>query len=141
MLHSVPASSTLPQHESNATHPIFDFLMLAPQDLSSCFVGNFIDICQEHSTLPIGCWSGGQIGDLHSKNFQSLLLSIESKQSGQQLPFTKDTVDSIIEECEKHKSYLDWFACYARKPPAGEEGIEQSTLDSIYEFVEGFVDV
>jgi hypothetical protein len=141
MLYSSSTPLTLAsQHESNASHPIFGFLMLAPQKLSSSFVGNFIDICQAHSTLPLGDWGDGQIGTLHSKNFQNLLSSIESKHE-KQLPITKSTVDSILEECGRYKSYLDWFACYARKPPVGDEEIEQSTLDSIYEFVEGFVDV
>ncbi|CEP07475.1 hypothetical protein [Parasitella parasitica] len=126
-------------HESSTNHPIFSLLMVAPQEPATSFIGNFIDICQEHATLPIGGWEGGQIGNLHSLNFKSLLQSIISKD--EELPLNKSLVDSIIEECERYKSYLDWFSCYARKPPLEGEQIEQSTLDSIYEFVEGFVDV
>ncbi|KAL9539216.1 hypothetical protein MBANPS3_010399 [Mucor bainieri] len=141
MLHSGSTSLAFKaQHESNTNHPIFSFLMVAPQKPATSFVGNFIDICQEHATLPIGGWGGGQIGNLHGLNFKSLLQSIESKHE-QELPLNKSIVDSILEECDRYKSYLDWYACYARKPPLEDEQIEQSTLDSIYEFVEGFVDV
>lgn len=141
MLHSGSASLAFKaQHESNTNHPIFSFLMVAPQKPATSFVGNFIDICQEHATLPIGGWGGGQIGNLHGLNFKSLLQSIESKHE-QELPLSKSVVDNILEECDRYKSYLDWYACYARKPPLEDEQIEQSTLDSIYEFVEGFVDV
>lgn len=140
--------------------------MLAPQQPASSFVGNFIDICQEHATLPLGGWGGGQIGDLHGANFKSLLSSLNMKKpSGVTpqtlqtldekldalslnsnanneplLPLPKNTVNTILEECDRYKSYLDWFACYARKP-LDDDQLEQSTLDSIYEFVDGFVDV
>jgi hypothetical protein len=112
--------------------------MLAPQQPSSSFIGNFIDICQEHSTLPLGGWGGGQIGDLHGANFKGLLSSIQS--TDESLSLSKNSVDSILDECDRYKSYLDWFSCYARKP-LNDDQLEQSTLDSIYEFVEGFVDV
>lgn len=128
------------QHESNINHPIFSFLMLAPQHPSVSFVGNFIDICQEHATLPLGSWEGGQLGKLHSHNFEMFLSSLQYKDPPS-TPFSKQTLDDIMDECERYKSYLDWFACYARKPPIEDQEIEQSTLDSIYEFVEGFVDV
>lgn len=124
--------------------------MLAPQHSSdSFFTTNFIDICQEHTTLPLGGWGGGQIGNLHGENFKSLLSSIQyrptialldEKMKKLQLPLAKSTIHTIFDECEQHKSYLDWFACYARKP-LDDDQLEQSTLDSIYEFVEGFVDV
>ncbi|KAI8638158.1 hypothetical protein BD408DRAFT_394526 [Parasitella parasitica] len=141
ILHSGNASFSInSHHESSTNHPIFSLLMVALQDPARSFVGNFIDICQEHATLPIGGWGGGQIGNLHGMNFKSLLQSVESKQE-QELPLSRSLIDSIIDECEQNKSYLDWFACYARKPPLEDEQIEQSTLDSIYEFVEGFVDV
>jgi hypothetical protein len=161
-------------YESNTNHPIFTFLMLAPQQPASSFIGNFIDICQEHSTLPLGGWGGGPIGNLHGANFKSLLSSINTKRRGSvssvsttattattldekleslsidsnnpagghplELPLPKNTVSSILDECDRYKSYLDWFSCYARKP-LDDDQLEQSTLDSIYEFVDGFVDV
>lgn len=147
MLYSQKSNITQ-QHDSSTTntnHPIFSFLMLAPQLPAASFVGSFIDICQQHATLPLGDWQQGdkQLGKLHSLNFENMLSSIQCR-DGTPTPLTKQCVTDIMEECERYKSYFDWFACYARKPPLiveNQETIEQSTLDSIYEFVEGFVDV
>ncbi|KAI9273153.1 hypothetical protein EDC94DRAFT_594020 [Helicostylum pulchrum] len=136
VLHKSPSVSS---YESNTNHPIFTFLMLAPQENATSFIGNFIDICQEHTTLPLGGWDQGQIGNLHSLNFKHLLCSLQSLEHDS-VPLSKEAVDSILEECGQNKSYLDWFSCYARKP-LHDDQLEQSTLDSIYEFVEGFVDV
>lgn len=126
-------------YESNTNHPIFTFLMLAPQKQHQSFMINFTDICQEHTALGLGGWDTRQISDLHSLNFRHLLSSLSSLDHIM-LPLSKEVIEAIFEECDQYSSYLDWFACYARKP-LNEDQLEQNTLDSIYEFVEGFVDV
>ncbi|KAG2211826.1 hypothetical protein INT47_004512 [Mucor saturninus] len=125
-------------YESNTNHPIFTCLMLAPQQPSNSPEGHFIDIQQERAVLPLGDWGGGQIEELHVANFKNLLRSIQSTDEALS-PLSKHSVDSILDECNYYKSYLDWFSCYARKP-FNDDQLEQSTLDSIYEFVDGFVD-
>ncbi|KAG1405042.1 hypothetical protein G6F58_010086 [Rhizopus delemar] len=123
--------------ESNTHHPIFTFLMMTtPQQPTINFLGHFLDISQDHVALPIGHWTGQQLDVLHTQNFKSFLTALHV----QERPLGKKEVDDILEECERYKSYLDWFACYARKP-SGQEELEQSTLDSIDEFVQGFVDI
>ncbi|KAI8983992.1 hypothetical protein BDF20DRAFT_857399 [Mycotypha africana] len=146
--------------ESTNNHPIFSFLLLNPNDdghsSGNSFIGRFIDICQEHAVLPLGDWPDNgdpKIAKLHSLNFQLLLSSITTNNVGRNSQrmhmqqttswplVDKETIHTILDECDRYRSYLDWFACYARKPPLENEQIQQSTLDSIYEFVEGFVDV
>lgn len=112
--------------------------MLAPQQPANSFVSNFIDISQECAVLPLGDWGGGQIEELHVANFKNLLLSIQGTDESI-TALSKNSVDSIFDECQQYKSYLDWFSCYARKP-LGDDQLEQSTLDYINEFVDGFVD-
>lgn len=112
--------------------------MLAPQQPGHTLMGHFIDIQQERAILPLGDWGGGQIEELHVANFRNLISSIQSTDESLS-PLNKSSVDAILDECNQYKSYLDWFSCYARKP-LNDDQLEQSTLDSIYEFVDGFED-
>ncbi|RCH87911.1 hypothetical protein CU098_008333 [Rhizopus stolonifer] len=123
--------------ESNTHHPIFTFLMMTtPQQPTIHFLGHFLDISQDHVALPVGHWTGQQLDILHTQNFKSFLTALHV----QDRPLAKKEIDDILEECERYKSYLDWFACYARKP-SNQDDLEQNTLDSIDEFVQGFVDI
>ncbi|KAI8076439.1 S-adenosyl-L-methionine-dependent methyltransferase [Gilbertella persicaria] len=142
LLYAGSLATKATQHDSTTSHPIFSYLTLAtsPQKPATSFIGSFIDISQEHATLPLG-WGGNQISTLHAKNFMGFLTGLQSKNQEIQVPMNKHMIDDVMDECERYKSYLDWFSCYARKPPMDDEHIDQSTLDSIHEFVEGFVDV
>ncbi|KAG1448962.1 hypothetical protein G6F56_008792 [Rhizopus delemar] len=111
-------------------------MMTTPQQPTIHFLGHFLDISQDHVALPVGHWTGQQLDILHTQNFKSFLTALHV----QDRPLAKKEIDDILEECERYKSYLDWFACYARKP-SNQDDLEQNTLDSIDEFVQGFVDI
>ncbi|KAG1455829.1 hypothetical protein G6F46_001400 [Rhizopus delemar] len=122
--------------ESNTQHPLFAFLTVStPQQPTISFLGHFIDISQDHVALPLGYWTEQQLDCLHTDNFKKFLssLHVPDKTLG------KQEVNAILEECERYKSYLNWFICYARKSPKQDK--LKHTLDSIDEFVQGFIDI
>lgn len=121
--------------ESNTHHPIFTFLMMT-QDHTLSFLGHFVDITQEHVAIPIGNWTGQQLDKLHTQNVKSFLSTIHLKERR----LTTQEINEIIDECGRYNSYLDYFACYAKKP-SRQDNLEQNTIDSINEFVQGFVDI
>ncbi|ORE03395.1 S-adenosyl-L-methionine-dependent methyltransferase [Rhizopus microsporus var. microsporus] len=121
--------------ESNTHHPIFTFLMMT-QDHTLSFLGHFVDITQEHVAIPVGNWTGQQLDTLHTQNVKSFLSTIHLKERR----LTTQEINEIIDECGRYNSYLDYFACYARKP-SRQDNLEQNTIDSINEFVQGFVDI
>lgn len=126
-------------YDANNSHPIFTLLMIAPQTVhsTSSFMGNFVDVHQEHLNIPIG-W-GGKLGGLHAENYEQLLASIKLKYADHCM-MNSDEIKTIMMECKRHKSSLDYFSCYARKPLSQNGHLEQNTLESIYEFVEGYMD-
>lgn len=98
-------------------------------------MSHFVDISHEQIALPLGYWTDQQIDLLHSQNFKKFLTSIHIQDN----PLRAQEINTVFEECERYKSYMDWFACYARKPL--KENLEQNTLDSIEEFIDGFIDI
>lgn len=122
--------------ESNTQHPLFAFLTVASsQQPTISFLSHFVDISHEQIALPLGYWTDQQIDLLHSQNFKKFLTSIHIQDN----PLRAQEINTVFEECERYKSYMDWFACYARKPL--KENLEQNTLDSIEEFIDGFIDI
>ncbi|KAI8363799.1 S-adenosyl-L-methionine-dependent methyltransferase [Choanephora cucurbitarum] len=142
ILYSGSLAERMIQQDLATNHPIFNYLLMAsssPQQPATSFIGNFIDICQDYVSLPLG-WNDNQVCALHTKNFESFLRGLRPRDP-EALALTQHVIDDVMDECERSKSQLDWFSCYARKPPMETEEIDQNTLESIHEFVEGFVDV
>ncbi|KAI9256874.1 hypothetical protein BY458DRAFT_519108 [Sporodiniella umbellata] len=123
--------------ETSTQHPLFDLLTVAcTQQPTLSFLSHFVDIAHEKITLPLGYWTDQQIDLLYSQNFKMFLTSLRVQDN----PLERNEAHLILQECERYKSCMEWHASYARKP-VKDGFLEKNTLDSIEEFVDGFIDI
>lgn len=114
------------------------------------FYGEFVEINQHQTGIGLG-GDGERLGKIYAENHQ-LFLSSVAKRNDETALFSNEDLNQIMKECRDYESYVDWFICFARKPllqddDGGDDNEEilvssmaQSSLDSIYEFVDGFDD-
>jgi hypothetical protein len=101
--------------------------------------GEFVEISQHHTSIPLG-WD--ELGTLFAENYSQFLLSLEHTHQ-EENPFKDIDMQAMLNVSRTSSSCVHWYVCFARKPFTTDEvadRLEQTTLDSIYEFVEGFHD-